>query len=188
MGRYQATPEMFLYRLTELVPQLFGLEKLFFLRFHKRAETEGVGLTKVFNLSGVPVPYGQGLKEHYCRRWPGIRLLSDGSSGSPVAVQRSRFLNQDVEFFVLAMGRPLALDPTARSTVSIGFLLDERCKRTLRFWNDPAVERVEVNLTCERCPVAEGDCSDRVAPPTIVHQDAQQRKMEAALAELAQVP
>ena len=185
MARYRATPEMFLYRLTELVPQLFGLEKLFFLRFHKQAETEGVGLTKVFNLSGVPVPYGLGLKEHYCRRWPGVRLLSTESSNLPVEVQRSRFLNQDAEFFVLTMGRPLALDPLARSTVSIGLLLDERCKRTLRFWNDPAIEQVEVNLTCERCPFDEEDCKDRVALPTMIRQQAEQRRMEAALAELS---
>ena len=184
MVRYRATPEMFLYRLTELVPQLFGLEKFFFIRFHRRADSTAVGLTKMFNLSGVPVPYGVGLKEHYCRRWPGVELLFADSHGPPVVAQRSRFLTQDVEFFVVALGRPLALDSRARSTVSIGFLLDDRCKRTLKFWQDPAVERVDVDLTCERCPLSEDDCTDRAADPTIVRQRSHQRRREVALAKL----
>ena len=94
-------------------------------------------------------------------------------------------LDQDIQFFVLALGRPLALDPSARSSVSIGFLLDDRCKRTLRFWNDPVVRQVDVNLTCERCRLLEEECTDRVAPPVIVRQQIRQRAQEEALARLS---
>ena len=184
MIQYRATPEMFLYRLTELVPQIFGLEKIFFVRFHKRVDAHGVGLTKMFNLSGVPVPHGLGLKEHYCRRWPGVRLLTEDSAGSAAVVQRSRFLSHDVEFLVIAMKRPLALDPQAHSSVSIGFLLDERTKRVLRFWKDPAIEQVDVDLTCERCPLTRDECAERVAPPEVIRLQSRQRDREAALAEL----
>jgi hypothetical protein len=88
-SRYQATPEMFLYRLTELLPQLFSLEKLFFVRFHRSDPAGAVGLTKVFNLSGVPVPYGVSLKEHYCRRWPGVGLLTSSDETLPLRAMRS---------------------------------------------------------------------------------------------------
>jgi hypothetical protein len=161
------------------------LEKLFFLRFHKRADTEGVGLTKVFNLSGVQVPYGQSLKEHYCRRWPGVDLLISDSENHLIEVQRSRFLDQDAEFFVLGLGRSLALDPAARSSVSIGLLVDDSFKRVARFWNDPAIQQVDVNVTCERCPLSQHECTDRVAPPEIIRQQKRQRAREAALAELS---
>jgi transcriptional regulator with XRE-family HTH domain/Zn-dependent peptidase ImmA (M78 family) len=184
MSRCRATPEMFLYRLTELVPQRFGLDKLFFMRFQRREEESGVALTKVFNLSGVPVPYGLGLKEHYCRRWPGVRLVASDAPGSGVLVERLRFLAQDVEFIVLSLGRTLALDRTARSSVSIGFLLEERCREVLRFWQDPAIARVDVNLTCERCPLSAAECTDRVAPPEIVRRQELQRARSKALAEL----
>lgn len=189
MDRYRATPEMFLYRLTELVPQLFGLEKLFFVRFHQRDADGGVALTKVFNLSGVPVPYGVGLKEHYCRRWPGLRLVDGAAAagGKPgsVEAQRSRFLGEGAEFFVIALGRTLTLDSAARTSVSIGFLMDARFKRIARFWDDPTVPRVEVNLTCERCALTAEECSDRVAPPALHQQQLDLQRQEAALAELA---
>ncbi len=186
--RYRATPEMFLYRLTELLPQCFGLEKLFFVRFRRQSGSDRVGLNKMFNLSGVPVPYGLGLKEHYCRRWPGVRWLFAGPHDATVAVQRNRFPSQGVEFLVLALGRPLALDPEAHSTVTIGLLLDEKCKRTLRFWNDETIGCQDVGLTCERCPLTAEECGDRVAPPEIIRQGDRLRKREAALADLSRTP
>ena len=207
MERFGATPEMFLYRLTELVPSQFGLDKIFFLRFQKRRGGAGVGLTKVFNLSGVPVPHGVGLAEHYCRRWPGIGLLEQTGDGSPfshgagdpqrggqtreppsissrVAVQRSHFVAHDADFLMIALARPLVLDPDIRSSVTIGFLLDRAFKRKVRFWDDPAIPRMQVDLTCERCPLLPEECADRIAEPKIYTDHRVQEEKEQALAEL----
>lgn len=183
MSRFEATPEMFLYRMTELVPQLFGLQRLFFVRFHRRAGSEEVDLAKVFNLSGVAVPHGIGFKEHYCRRWPGVQLVR--SAESEVAVQRSVFFEQGVEFFVIACSRPLALDRQVRSSVSIGFVLDSRFKRRVRFWDDPEVSRLEVHLTCERCRLTEAECQERVAPAVLHRQRLESQRKELALEALA---
>ena len=189
MASYRATPEMFLYRLTELVPRLFGLDRVFFLRFHRRSDQEGVALTKVFNLSGVPVPYGVGLKEHYCRRWPGVELVAEGSTrdleSGALSVQRSLFMADEVEFFVIALGRALTLDPAVKTSVSIGLLMDDVFKRKVRFWNDPAIPRVEVSLTCERCALSAEACAERVAEPSVHRQQVDQQRKEAALAALA---
>lgn len=182
MRRFDATPEMFLYRLTELVPELFGLERLFFLRFQKPLGSDSVTLTKVFNLSEVTVPYGVGLREHYCRRWPGVALLGEGAPA--IAAQRSRFVDPEVEFFVVSLARPLALDPSVRSSVSIGFLLDEELRRTLGFWGDPEIPTVEVGLTCERCPLGPDECRDRVAPAEIFDRRRGRELKERALGEL----
>lgn len=189
MVRFGATPEMFLYRLTELVPRCFGLRRIFFLRFHQRADRDGPALTKIFNLSGVPVPYGLGLKEQYCRRWPGVRMLAPGEPREPrrwpqIAAQRSRFVGHEAGFFVISLARPLLLDPGRRTSVTIGFLLDSRFRRTVRFWNDPRVEEVDVHLTCERCPLSPDDCGDRAAAPHIFQRHQDQERKEQAVAEL----
>ena len=60
MARYDATPETFSTRLTQLVPKSFGLEEIFFLRFSHRVGSDSYDLTKWLNLSRVPVPYGIG--------------------------------------------------------------------------------------------------------------------------------
>ena len=191
MGRFDATPEMFFYRLTQVVPERFGLSEIFFLRFHHAPGSADYRLTKVLNLSHVPVPHGIGLDEHYCRRWPALRLFAqlDGSRAGapPVVAQRSRFLNEDATFFVVAVSRPLSLTEGVRSCVSLGFLVDDVFRDRVRFWADPEVPEIAVNLTCERCGLTPEECQDRVAPPTIFRQEREREAQARALAELLEV-
>lgn len=189
MGRFRATPETFFYRLSQIVPVAFGLEAIFFVRFNNEVGTPQVRLTKILNMSEVPVPHGVGLNEHYCRRWPGLKLLQelaaagiDAADEVRIAVQRSHFLNDDTEFFVISVGRPLALTEGVNSSISLGFLMDGAFKRRVRFWNDPAVPRIDVNLTCERCGLE--DCAERVAPPDLAEATANHRARERQLEAL----
>lgn len=187
--RYRATPEMFGYRLTQRIPETFGLPEIFFMRFHNEAGTDTYRLTKVLNMSRVPVPHGIQLNEHYCRRWPGmeaLRTLADrpesAQDGPVISVQRSHFLSDGAEFFIVAMARPLALKPGTNTVVMLGYLMDRSFKRAVRFWDDPAIPRVEVNLTCERCALT--DCAVRAAPPTVLDEERRQTEQEAALSAL----
>jgi hypothetical protein len=147
------------------------------------------------------VPHGIGLNEHYCRRWLSISLFKQlatrqNQSAQPrsagrmpaaiVAAQRSRFIESDAEFFVITVARPLALTPGTNSSISLGFLINDAFKKTARFWDDPAVPRVEVNETCERCGLSEAMCQDRVTPPAIHRQQQQQKTRERVLQELVQ--
>ncbi len=188
MERTGATPETFFTRLTQLLPEFFGLEEIFFLRFTVPVDAEGYRLTKFLNLSQVPVPHDVGLNEHYCRRWPALRLLGSAAgsaAGTPLVVaQRSHFLDEDAEFFVVAMARPLALAEERNSSVTLGFRLDEAFRRQARFWDDPAVPRIDVNLTCERCGLAPEACAERAAEPAIHRQRELVARRERALAEL----
>src|SRR5215216_6410680 len=72
LDKYEVTPEIFMYRLTELLPQYFGI-KLHFLRFNH--EGDRFRLVKHLNMSQVLIPGGTGVAEHYCRRWLAIRIL-----------------------------------------------------------------------------------------------------------------
>lgn len=193
VDRHQATPEMIFYRLTEVLPERFNLEDIFFMRFHNASHTDYTVMNKALNLSPVPIPHGLGMDEHHCRRWPGLQLLralrayhANGTTTPPPGprAQRSHFMEQDADYFVLSMARPLSLTPNALSCVSIGIRIDAAFKKTVRFWNDPALQDREVNLTCERCPLPPTACSERAAPPSLHReQDAQARK-EAALERL----
>jgi len=194
MRRYEATPEMFLYRLSQLMPKLFDLPEMFYLRFNNEAGSEVYRLTKELNMSRMLVPHGIGLNEHYCRRWLSINLLKQlakkqkhGKHKTPlVAAQRSRFLESDAEFFVITLARSLALTEGTNSSISLGFLINDTFKKTVRFWDDPAVPRMEVNETCERCGLSEAQCRIRVAPPAIYRQQQEQKTREEVLQQLIQ--
>ncbi len=198
LRRFHSTPEMFLHRLTQRVPEALGLEELYLLRFHHESAAGRVDLTKTFNLSRVPVPHGVAAEEHYCRRWPSLQALAeldrrqaraagrgDVDNGPVVAAQRQHFVegaagaSEGGDFFVVAIARPLALRPGVNSAISLGLRLTRATKRTVRFWDDPAIPRIDVSLTCERCPIA--DCRVRAAPPTILREKEALERRQAAL-------
>ncbi len=190
MNRFNATPEMFFYRLTELLPRLFGLQDIFFVRFNHTPGDDRFRLTKVLNMSRVAVPHGIWLNEHYCRRWPDMPLLErlaerqrEGLGDGPVAAaQRSHFMDADADYFVISIARPLALQPGKNSCVSLGFLVNAPFKKTVKFWKDPSIPNAEVNLTCQRCGFL--DCPDRAAEPAIFLDQKEHEEQDRALQEL----
>jgi XRE family transcriptional regulator, fatty acid utilization regulator len=77
MTKYAATPEMLIQRITNVLPQFFGLTNLFFLRFIHNLRTNDFEINKELHLNRRHHPHGNGLDEHYCRRWISISLLQD---------------------------------------------------------------------------------------------------------------
>jgi hypothetical protein len=174
-----------MYRLTELLPQYFGI-KLHFLRFNH--EGGQYKLVKHLNMSQVLIPGGSGVNEHYCRRWLAIRILhaleGENNNGNRVGepmvdAQLSRFVDTDARYLCIALARHLALNPSATSSVSLGFRCDEAFERAVRFANDPAITRLDIDGTCERCRLTPEECSERAAPPYLLelkhaHQEIEQ--------------
>ena len=199
LGRFGSTPEMLFHRLTQRVPEALGLDELYLLRFHHETAARQFQLTKTFNLSRVPVPHGVEADEHYCRRWPSFQALAaldrrqaraagrgETDDGPVVLAQRQRFVDSqgdgsegDGEFFVVAIARPLALQPGVNSAVSLGLRLTGATRRHVRFWDDPELPRVDVSLTCERCPIS--DCRVRAAPPTVLRAREAREARQSAL-------
>lgn len=197
LARFQATPEMLFHRLTQRAPAALGLEELYLLRFHHRTVTDQFVLTKAFNLSGVPVPYGVEADEHDCRRWPSLQALAEldrrqaraagrgETDDEPVVMaQRQRFVGTEAEgagseFVVITIARPLALRPGVNSAVSLGLRRTSSSARRIRFWDDPAMPRLDVGLTCERCPIS--DCRVRAAPASVLQSRELRDRRQSAL-------
>jgi transcriptional regulator with XRE-family HTH domain len=188
--RYHVTPEVFMYRLTEVLPRYFGF-KLHFLRFNH--EGDRFELVKHLNMSHVFIPGGTGVNEHYCRRWLAIGVLREierraeggNTVDEPVVdAQVSRFLDTDARFLCIAVARHLALKPASTSSVSIGFRCDEEFERTVRFAQDPAITRLVIDGTCERCRLAPEECRERAAPPYLLERQITRREIERELSSL----
>jgi len=185
MRRYDATPEMFLYRFGQMIPKTFDMDEIYFLRFNNEAGTDHFRLTKELNMSRFFVPHGIGLDEHYCRRWLSIKLLRELSQGRQdklVAVQRSKFVSSEAEFLTISIARHLVLTPESNSCVTIGFLITDKLKNAVKFINDDAIPRVEVNETCERCGMA--NCRERAVPAVIFEREERQKQREKVLYEV----
>lgn len=193
LAAYETTPETFFYRLSQLMPAVFGLKRLFFVRLTHRRDQEGADnklskLTKMLNMSPLPIPVGIDPQEHYCRRWPGNRVLLEAAEGpqeggaARATIQRSRFLDEGGEYLVFTLARPLALAAGTHASVSLGLRIDEDLKKKIAFWDDPDIPAREVNTTCERCGLR--NCFERAAPPSLREDDDRKRDRAAALREL----
>ncbi len=186
---YDVTPEMLLYRFSELIPEFFGI-KLHLLRFHHTDDTDDYPLIRQLNMNQLLVPSGIGLDEHHCRRWLSIRLLPDGQDTAqpnplPVGVQISEFLDSHDRFLCMGFGRRMVLSPDVASSVIVGFRVDANLRQTIRFLEDPAIPHTIINETCERCPLTADQCRVRAAPPTILQERQTQTSRKLALAQLS---
>lgn len=193
MRKYEATPEMFFHRLTNILPQYFGMNKLFFLRFTHDPEQDIFEIDKELHLSRRHHPHSNGLFEHYCRRWVSLSLLKDLHNmqkegkfiGTIVGAQRSCYYGTDDEYLCLTLARPAYPRPNQNVSVTIGLLINKEVQEKVRFLYDPAIQERKVNKTCERCPVA--DCQERAAPPKVIEKRERWKKIQGTIAKLREV-
>jgi len=192
LDKHDVTAETLMYRLSQLVPSRFGL-RTHFLRFND--EAGDLRLVKQLNSSELTVPAGIGANEHYCRRWLSTRLLVElrawrqrrpRHSGRPlVGAQHSRF-PEGKAFFCLGLAQPLPLRPGINTSLTLGFSVDDKLFKTVRFAKDRTIPETTINGTCERCPLSPAECDDRVAPPFVHQQQLLRADRDLELRQLAQ--
>ncbi|TGE16229.1 XRE family transcriptional regulator [Hymenobacter elongatus] len=188
LTKYAVSPEMFMQRITNLLPRHFGLQSLFFLRFDQADADAGFALTKELHLSRLHNPHGNELHEHYCRRWVSLRLILELRQQPPsatpytaISAQRSHYFGTNDEYLCLTLARAGSPSEPAVS-VTVGLLCDDNLKQKVRFFDDPSIPVRIVNETCERCPIP--DCEVRAAAPLEIERKQRTKELEAAIATL----
>jgi len=189
--KYNATPEMFLQRFTNLASKFLNLNSYFFLRFNTVEKSNEYSLTKELRLNTIENPGGYQSIEHYCRRWVSIWVLKKleksgrklGTIDNPViGAQISVFNNTGDQYFSISIARRSRLTEGNNSSVTVGFLINDEFKEQIRFWNDKNVPLKIVNDTCERCLIK--DCKERVANPIAAERQTRYKNMRTALNKL----
>jgi hypothetical protein len=173
-----------------LLPQFFGLQKLFFLRCIHDTEKDSFEIDKELHLNHKHHPHGNGLLEHYCRRWLSISLLDDMHEmqkvgkyvNTFVGVQRSKYFGTEDEYLSFTLSRPSHPKSHLNTSVTIGILIDDEVKGKINFLDDPTIRTRVVNKTCERCPIS--DCEERAAPAIEVKKKENRKAVQDALRKL----
>ncbi len=190
MKKYEISPEVFYGRLTNLIPRFFGLKKLFFFRIKHQLTTNNFQVDKELHLNHHHHPHGNQLYEHYCRRWMSVSLLKDLQQmqrdgkyvETIVGAQRSRYYGTEDEYLCFTLARSAFPSPDTNVSVTIGLLLDDELKKTIRFWNDDAIAGREVNNTCERCIIS--DCSERAVPASIIEKKEKRKRIQESVRKI----
>lgn len=191
--KYDSSPEMFMHRLSSLLPRYFGMQKLFYLRLNHNPEKDVYRLTKELHLAGLHAPHGTVFNEHYCRRWIAISVMKElteqqnqGVYNKPVcSAQISNFIDSQQQYFCISVARPLWPTPNVNCSITLGFVVDEEFKQKVKFWDSANVHVKLVNEACERCAVA--DCKERVAPPTGLESQKRKQRTRESLEQIMQL-
>jgi hypothetical protein len=146
--KYNASPEMFLHRLTNILPKYFGINQLFFIRHSSQAsDPEQKELTKELHLSRTQNKYYQNISEQLYRRYISDRVVrylerkrkSASNQELMITAIRSRFFEKGNEYFCITiLNHPSALSNND-SSLTIGFVVTDSVKNKIAFMDDPDV-------------------------------------------------
>jgi XRE family transcriptional regulator, fatty acid utilization regulator len=188
--KYDVTPEMMMQRLTNILPNHFGIDHLFFLRMAGDPAKNEFEMTKELHLSQMHNPYANSLHEHYCRRW--ISINSIRHVGEQVAkkkykhpvveAQISQYWQTHNRYLCISIGKPSSKGSDEMVSVTIGLSIDQKLLQMMPFVNDAAIPVRTVHTTCERCGIM--DCKERSAEPVEILKQQQQERMNVALGQL----
>lgn len=173
LRKWNTSPETLMYRLTNVLPGRFGLQKMFFLRFNQDDHKQSFHLSKELHLGNKHQPHGNESGEHYCRRWMSIKIFSHLSRDikQSLGVQKSSYVDTGLKYLVITWARETLPRPFSRTSVSIGLEINNDTRKKIRWLDDERIPVCEVNVTCERCRLE--DCTERVAEPKIYRKIAE---------------
>ena len=191
INKYNATPEIFFQRFTNLASKFLNLNSYFFLRFNTIEGSDDYHLTRELRLNTLENPGGYQSMEHYCRRWISIEVLKklgQGKKGkamfdkSVVGAQVSEFYDSGDQYFSISISRRNSLTIGNYTSVTVGFLINDDFRKKVNFWNDKSVPVKIVNNTCERCTIP--DCKERVAPAVVAGRQEKHDKIKSSIKRL----
>ena len=97
---------------------------------------------------------------------------------------RPQFVESGDEVLFISIAYELRLCSKMNRCVSLGLRIDNALKRKVKFLNDPQIPVEKVNQTCERCPLDNSQCSERIGPPSVFIQEKKEELMNRTLKKL----
>ncbi|MFT4847795.1 MAG: transcriptional regulator with XRE-family HTH domain, partial [Sediminicola sp.] len=140
---FNASPESFYQRLTNILPKAFNIQNLFFLRFTHKAESNEFHLKKELHLSHDHSPHANETNEHYCRRWVSLKVLKDISKSKnehEFDIQISNYQDDGMMYLVLSSATKDPFKINHYRSISIGLQMNKQLQRRLNFLADPKIK------------------------------------------------
>ncbi|TYP77289.1 helix-turn-helix domain-containing protein [Aquimarina intermedia] len=185
MHQYNASPESFYQRLTNILPKDFGMQNVFFLRFTHKLGANKFNLVKELHITHQQQPRANEINEHYCRRWMAIKTLQrTAKENIPYAfdIQISDYEDTGQKYLVFTSATKDPFRKEFYRSIGIGFLISPALEKKIAFVNDAKIATVKVGVTCETCSIQ--DCEVRMAPPKRLLAKEKFKKTETLVEEM----
>jgi predicted transcriptional regulator len=185
--------EMYMHRLTNILPKFFKLKSLFFLRLASTEQSNKYEITKELHLGRLHNPHAKSKSMHYCRRWISIKVLKDleasksnrDKNDTLIGAQNSHYIDSTNAYFIISIARPMYPISGTNTSVSVGIHINDTFKKIAAFWDDKNIPNVQVNESCEVCPLK--DCKERVAPANLLENIKVNNQLDVAISKLLKI-
>lgn len=174
LARYNSSPEMFMLRLTNLVPRHLGVVRSFFQRFDHDRSTDTVEPMKELFLDRQLDPLeiemmndavGEWLRQGLFRRIDALRQRK--AYTGPLCEARRFIGTQGQRFVVMAIGRKMGREPDRSLAVCFGVEVVPANEKLIGFLNDAGLEE-----------------SPLVPRPVVAEREERNRRIQRAMEQL----
>ena len=182
---YNASPDSFYHRLTNILPKDFNIQNLFYLRFTHKVGINQFHLNKELHLTHQHSPHGNETNEKYCRRWVSLKILQNITKSSKkhlFDLQISHYPEDDKSYLIFSSATKDPFKENQYRSVSVGLLINKQLKGKINFLNDPKIKTFDVGVTCERCAIK--NCKERLVTPIILEEEVKNAKIESLVNDL----
>jgi len=132
MHNFNASPETFYQRLTNILPKEFNIKNLFFLRITHKADSGKFYLNKELHLTHHHSPRANETNEHYCRRWMSLKVIkeiSKSKNSHEFDVQISNYPSHENRYLIFSSATKDPFRENQFRSISIGLLINKQLER-----------------------------------------------------------
>ena len=177
------SPETFYYRLTNILPQEFGIKDLFYLCFTKKKNSDKIQILKELHLNQQQAPHANATNEHYCRRWIAVKNLTNLKGNEKVTdAQISHYKDSGLTYLVISTSQKNPFSDGTNRSYCIGILLNSNSLKKIKFVKSDQIKTVNVGVTCEFCSIP--DCEVRQAPPLRLEKEIFNENMKKSIQKI----
>ncbi len=180
MADFTDSPETFYYRLTNILPQDFGIKDLFYLCFTKKKHSEEVKILKELHLNQQQAPHANATNEHYCRRWIAVKNLYNLTENQTLtAAQFSHYKDSGLTYLVISTSQKNPFSDGTNRSYCLGILMNSNLVKKINFLKSGTIPEINVGVTCESCSIL--DCEVRQAPPVRLEKENFNKNMAISI-------
>ena len=148
MEQSHSNAEMFMLRITNLVPKYFRFPQLFFTRYNHALKDNVITLTKALNGSGLPQNVNSIGEDKACQRLVAYDTLTkfrEAKQTKPICtVFKVQYEESHYQYLVISVAYPMLPSENLNCCISVGFLVNNRFISKTRFVNDPSIKEITV--------------------------------------------
>ncbi len=183
IDQFTNSPETFYYRLTNILPQEFGLKDLFYLCFTKKKNSDKIQIIKELHLNQQQAPHANSTNEHYCRRWIAVKNLVNLKENEKITgAQISHYKDSGLSYLVISTSHKNPFSDGTNRSYCLGIQLNPNSLKKIKFAKSESVETVNVGVTCETCSIS--DCEVRIAPPVRIEKENSNEEMKRLIEKI----